>query len=146
MEEATDKSKIVFYFRRLLLVLVWENYIHTPEKLLQACSHSRQALAHSWQWSISCFSHSSAHNLHSSSHSLIKCSASNIRNWVAHNHKLALIKMNITQRQSASIPARIIWWEKQRIVYNLIMAVIGFASFFIGYMTIPLVYILVHPD
>ena len=51
--------------------------------------------------------------------------------------------MNITQRQSASIPARIIWWEKQRIVYNLIMAVVGYASFFIGYMTIPLVYILI---
>ena len=51
--------------------------------------------------------------------------------------------MNFSQRKNVSIPARIIWWEKQRIAYNLIMAAVGFVSFFIGYISIPLVYILI---
>lgn len=35
------------------------------------------------------------------------------------------------------------WWETRRIIYNVIMYSIGFASFYIGYVTIPLLYLVV---
>jgi hypothetical protein len=36
----------------------------------------------------------------------------------------------------------IIWWELRRIPFNIIMYFIGVASFYIGYITIPLLYII----
>jgi hypothetical protein len=35
------------------------------------------------------------------------------------------------------------WWETRRIIYNVIMCSIGFASFYIGFVTIPLLYLVV---
>lgn len=37
----------------------------------------------------------------------------------------------------------ILWWEIRRILYNLLMCLLGFASFFIGYVNIPLVYLVI---
>jgi hypothetical protein len=37
----------------------------------------------------------------------------------------------------------IIWWEVRRIPFNIIMYFIGLASFYIGYVTIPLLYIII---
>ena len=37
----------------------------------------------------------------------------------------------------------ILWWELRRIPYNIIMYFIGPASFYISYVTIPLVYIII---
>jgi hypothetical protein len=36
----------------------------------------------------------------------------------------------------------ILWWEIRRIPYNIIMFIVGMLSFYIGYVTIPLVYAL----
>jgi len=62
---------------------------------------------------------------------------------------LAFIKneipeMNIFQRKSDSRFSTfeiLIWWEKRRILYNAIMFIVGILSFFIGYITIPIIYI-----
>lgn len=35
------------------------------------------------------------------------------------------------------------WWELNRVVYNVYMLVIAFLSFFIGFVTIPLIYLLI---
>jgi hypothetical protein len=35
----------------------------------------------------------------------------------------------------------ILWWELMRIPYNAVMALVGYASFYIAFVTIPLVYI-----
>lgn len=35
----------------------------------------------------------------------------------------------------------IIWWEIRRIPYNILMAGVGLLSFYIGFVTIPLVYL-----
>jgi len=37
----------------------------------------------------------------------------------------------------------IIWWEVRRIPYNFLMYFVGIASFYISFITIPLVYLLV---
>ena len=37
----------------------------------------------------------------------------------------------------------ILWWEIRRIPYNIIMYFIGLASFYISYVTIPLVYVVI---
>lgn len=53
--------------------------------------------------------------------------------------------MDIFQRKidaDFSIFQIIAWWEKRRIIYNTIMFVVGILSFFIGYITIPIIYIL----
>ena len=53
--------------------------------------------------------------------------------------------MNIFQRKidnNFSIFEILIWWEKRRILYNTIMFVVGILSFFIGYISIPIIYIL----
>ena len=52
--------------------------------------------------------------------------------------------MNIFQRKSDSRFSTfeiLIWWEKRRILYNAIMFIVGILSFFIGYITIPIIYI-----
>ena len=38
---------------------------------------------------------------------------------------------------------RILWWEIRRIPYNIIMYFVGLLSFYIGYITIPLIYIMI---
>lgn len=53
--------------------------------------------------------------------------------------------MNILQRKidnDFSISEIIIWWEIRRVIYNIIMFIVGILSFFIGYITIPIIYIL----
>src|SRR4051794_39114880 len=52
-------------------------------------------------------------------------------------HILKITKMN---RQWYEI---IMWWEVRRIPYNIIMYFIGLASFYIGYVTIPLLYLII---
>lgn len=37
----------------------------------------------------------------------------------------------------------ILWWEIRRILYNVIMYFIGYASFYICYVSIPLVYLVI---
>ena len=37
----------------------------------------------------------------------------------------------------------IIWWELIRILYNIIMAIIGFLSFYIAFFTVPIFYIFI---
>jgi hypothetical protein len=37
----------------------------------------------------------------------------------------------------------IMWWEVRRIPFNIIMYFIGLASFYIGYVTIPLLYLII---
>jgi hypothetical protein len=37
----------------------------------------------------------------------------------------------------------VIWWEMRRIPFNLLMYLIGLASFYIGYVTIPLFYLII---
>lgn len=46
--------------------------------------------------------------------------------------------MNLLNKKWVRI---IIWWEVGRIVYNIIMLLAGFLSFFIGYVTIPFIYL-----
>lgn len=36
----------------------------------------------------------------------------------------------------------ILWWEVRRFPFNVIMYLVGLASFYVGYVTIPLLYIL----
>lgn len=50
------------------------------------------------------------------------------------------LDINPSNRNWLSI---ILWWEIRRIPYNLIMFGIGYLSFYISYVTIPLVYILI---
>jgi hypothetical protein len=38
---------------------------------------------------------------------------------------------------------KILWWELRRIPYNIIMYFVGLASFYVGYVTIPLVYLVI---
>lgn len=35
------------------------------------------------------------------------------------------------------------WWEIRRVPYNIILAVVGYLSFYIGAVTIPLIYVLI---
>ena len=37
----------------------------------------------------------------------------------------------------------IFWWEFRRIPYNIIMYFVGYLSFYIGFVTIPLVYLVI---
>jgi hypothetical protein len=37
----------------------------------------------------------------------------------------------------------ILWWELRRIPYNIAMYLVGLASFYIGYVTLPLLYIII---
>lgn len=37
----------------------------------------------------------------------------------------------------------ILWWEFRRIPYNIIMYFVGYLSFYIGFVTIPLVYLVI---
>lgn len=49
-------------------------------------------------------------------------------------------KLTMTYRRWHEI---ILWWELRRIPYNVIMYIVGLLSFQIGYVTIPLVYIII---
>ena len=51
-----------------------------------------------------------------------------------------LLKINKTDRKWWGI---ILWWEIRRIPYNLIMYFIGLLSFYICFVTIPLVYLVI---
>src|SRR6187399_704461 len=51
---------------------------------------------------------------------------------------MSILTINNTSRRWYEI---ILWWEFRRIPYNLIMSLVGYLSFYIGYVTIPLVYI-----
>jgi len=37
----------------------------------------------------------------------------------------------------------ILWWEIRRVAYNIIMIGVGYLSFYIAYVTIPLVYLVI---
>jgi hypothetical protein len=50
------------------------------------------------------------------------------------------VKSTMTNRKWYEI---ILWWELRRIPYNIIMYFIGLLSFEIGYVTIPLVYLVI---
>jgi hypothetical protein len=51
-----------------------------------------------------------------------------------------IFKITKTKRKWHNI---ILWWEFRRIPYNIIMYFIGLLSFQIGYVTIPLVYLII---
>lgn len=51
--------------------------------------------------------------------------------------------MNLINRNNTTALRTIAWWELNRILYNVYMLIIGFLSFFIGYMTIPLIYLII---
>ncbi|UII19637.1 hypothetical protein [Fulvivirga ligni] len=51
--------------------------------------------------------------------------------------------MKILNRSHTSVLKTISWWEYNRLIYNLYMLIIGLLSFFVGYITIPFVYILI---
>ena len=51
-----------------------------------------------------------------------------------------ILKITRTNRMWHEI---ILWWELRRIPYNIIMYLIGLLSFHSGYVTIPLVYIII---
>lgn len=51
-----------------------------------------------------------------------------------------LIRITSTHRKWYEI---ILWWELRRIPYYIIMYFVGLASFYISYVTIPLVYLLI---
>ena len=51
-----------------------------------------------------------------------------------------LLKLTRTNRKWYEI---ILWWELRRLPYNIIMYFIGVLSFQIGYVTIPLVYLII---
>lgn len=51
-----------------------------------------------------------------------------------------ILKITTTKRKWYEI---ILWWEIRRIPYNIIMYFIGLVSFYIGYVTIPLIYLLI---
>jgi hypothetical protein len=38
---------------------------------------------------------------------------------------------------------KVLWWEVRRLPYNVIMYFVGVLSFYIGYITIPLIYLLI---
>lgn len=51
-----------------------------------------------------------------------------------------LLKINTANRKWYEI---ILWWELRRIPYNVAMYFIGLLSFYISYVTIPLVYLII---
>jgi hypothetical protein len=51
-----------------------------------------------------------------------------------------LLKITRTNRKWYEV---ILWWEIRRIPYNIVMGFIGYLSFYIGYVTIPLVYLVI---
>jgi hypothetical protein len=51
--------------------------------------------------------------------------------------------MPLIDRYNNSIASSIAWWEVNRLVFNLYMLIVGFCSFFIGYVNIPIVYIFI---
>ncbi|TDT46798.1 hypothetical protein CLV90_0857 [Maribacter spongiicola] len=51
-----------------------------------------------------------------------------------------LLKINSIDRKWWEI---ILWWELRRIAYNIIMYFIGLLSFYICFVTIPLVYLVI---
>jgi hypothetical protein len=53
---------------------------------------------------------------------------------------MSMFKITGTNRKWYEI---IMWWELRRIPYNIIMYFIGLLSFQIGYVTIPLIYIVI---
>jgi len=58
----------------------------------------------------------------------------------AYNIPLNILKITKTNRKWWE---RILWWEIRRIPYNIIMYFVGLLSFYIGYITIPLIYIMI---
>lgn len=53
---------------------------------------------------------------------------------------MKIFKLTKSERKWHEI---ILWWEIRRIPYNIIMYFIGLLSFQIGYVTIPLVYLII---
>lgn len=51
--------------------------------------------------------------------------------------------MNLLKRNTTTVLKTIRWWELNRIFYNCYMLIIGFLSFFIGYVSIPVIYIFI---
>jgi hypothetical protein len=56
------------------------------------------------------------------------------------SERMNILRITKTKRKWHEI---ILWWEIRRIPYNIIMYFIGLLSFQIGYVTIPLVYIII---
>lgn len=51
--------------------------------------------------------------------------------------------MKLLNRNNTTVLKTIGWWELNRVLYNVYMLFIGFLSFFIGYVTIPVLYIFI---
>lgn len=51
--------------------------------------------------------------------------------------------MKFLNRNNTTVLRTIGWWELNRIAYNILMLFVGFLSFFIGYVTIPVIYIFI---
>jgi hypothetical protein len=51
-----------------------------------------------------------------------------------------IVRVTNTDRRWYEI---ILWWEIRRIPYNVVMSFVGYLSFYIGYVTIPLVYFVI---
>ena len=55
-------------------------------------------------------------------------------------NRMNIIRISETNRKWYEI---ILWWEIRRIPYNIIMYLIGMLSFYICFVTIPLIYIII---
>jgi hypothetical protein len=51
--------------------------------------------------------------------------------------------MILLKRKYTTFLKTIGWWELNRIIYNILMLIVGFISFFIGYVTIPVIYVII---
>lgn len=57
-----------------------------------------------------------------------------------YNKNMDILRISKPNRKWYEI---VIWWELRRIPYNIIMCFVGLASFYVGYVTIPLVYMMI---
>ena len=57
-----------------------------------------------------------------------------------HHFSMDILRISKPNRKWYEI---VIWWELRRIPYNIIMCFVGLTSFYVGHVTIPLVYILI---
>ena len=51
--------------------------------------------------------------------------------------------MILLKRKYTTFLKTIGWWELNRIIHNILMLIVGFISFFIGYVTIPVIYVII---
>lgn len=50
---------------------------------------------------------------------------------------------NYPDRKTTTISKTVLWWEAHRALYNVYMLIIGYCSFYIGYISFPFIYIFI---